>query len=165
MGKCSANPQTQGLVTHGLCVDCAHRFFAEMGMPLMEYIERLEAPILVVDASGTVRAANRRVRKLLQKDMAAIEGHKGGEVFECAHAGLPGGCGRTIHCSGCAIRRTVMDTFETGQSRLRVPAYLKRRAHNHLEEIQLLISTEKVDGAVLLRVDSFDGRENGQPES
>ena len=41
MGECDVNSDAQGLVTHGLCVDCAHHLFAEMGVPLREYIERL----------------------------------------------------------------------------------------------------------------------------
>ena len=85
---------------------------------------------------------------------ADIEDHKGGEVFECAYAGLPGGCGRTVHCDGCTIRINVMDTHRTGQSRLRVPAYLFRGKPDDSEKTDYFISTEKVGKVVLLRIDT-----------
>ena len=82
-----------------------------------------------------------------------LRGLRAGDVFECANARLPGGCGRTIHCSGCTLRRTVTDTFTTGRSHVRVPAYLRRRRDEDAGAVSLLITTEKVGGVVLLRVD------------
>ena len=89
----------------------------------------------------------------LQKELPHIEGFKGGDVFECAYAKLPEGCGETNHCDGCSIRKTVMDTFQTGKSHLKTPAYLFHGIPDNNDEIRFLISTEKVKDVVLLRID------------
>jgi PAS domain-containing protein len=147
----------QDAITHGLCPECAHHLFAQAGMPLEEYLDGLGAPILVVDASGTIQTADRQARALLQKELVEIQGYRGGEVFECVHARLPGGCGNTVHCSGCAIRHTVMETLRTGTGHLCVPAYLDHAAPGGTERIRFLISTEKVDEMILLRIDAVGG--------
>jgi hypothetical protein len=102
--------------------------------------------------------ANEAIRKLFQLDLPLMEGAKKGEVFECEYATLPEGCGNTVRCSGCVIRTTVTETFQTGQSQEKVPACLKRTPGNlgEKEKIDLLISTEKVRGFVLLRVDEME---------
>ena len=127
-------------------------------MPLLEYLDGLGIPIVVVDGEGTVQTANEQARALLQKDPHEIEGFKGGDVFECAYASLPEGCGHTVHCSGCTIRQTVMTAFRTGQSCLRTPAYLSRETPDGIQQIELLISTERVEGVVLLRIDAVGGQ-------
>ena len=149
----------QDIITRGLCKDCRYHLFAQMGMPLSEYLDGLEVPIIVVDGSGTIKTANQRARFFLKKDLPMIEGFEGGDVFECVNAQLPEGCGKTIHSIGCTIRRTVMETFSTGRSRLRVPARLNHATPGSTENIQFLISTEKAGDAVLLRIDAADGHE------
>ena len=103
----------------------------------------------------SVTSANKQAQSLLQKELPDIEGFKGGEVFECAYASLPGGCGNTVHCDGCTIRNTVMDTFQTEMCHLNKPAYLIRGIRDKIQEFQYLISTEKVKDVVLLRIDKF----------
>jgi hypothetical protein len=46
-----------------------------------------------------------------------------------------------------------MDTFRSGKSHLRTPAYLNRGNPDDFEKIDFLISTEKVKGVVMLRID------------
>ena len=77
-------------------------------------------------------------------------------MFECAYATLPGGCGNTIHCDGCTIRNTVMDTFQTGKSHLKKPAYRIHGIPDKNQEIHYLISTVKVKDVVLLRIDKIE---------
>ena len=125
-------------------------------MPLREYLDHLEAPVLVVNGDGVVKTANKVAQDLLQKDLSEIEGYLGGKVFECVHSTEPGGCGETIHCSGCAIRRTVMETLNTGNNQLRVPASLDCKTHTGVCGIHYLISTEKLGEVVLLRVDEVN---------
>jgi len=140
-------------ITHGICAECVTTYFGPQQAGLLDYIDGLNAPVVVVDASGRVSGANRQARALLQKELSEIEGFKGGDVFECSFAQLPGGCGNTIHCDACTIRNTVMDTFLSGKSHLKTPAYLLRGAPDNNQEIQFLISTEKVNDVVLLRID------------
>ena len=146
-------------ITHGICDICSHHLLAEMGMELGEFLDGLDAPVLVVDPVGTIKTANKHARDILQKTPSEIEGRKGGEVFECANARLPGGCGDTVHCTGCTMRLTVMDTFQSGNSHTRVPAYLRREDPDGLRDIRFLISTKKVEGVVLLRIDEVGNGE------
>jgi hypothetical protein len=152
------------IITHGLCEKCANKFFGEMGEDLKTFIDGLPAPVVVVDPDVSVKTANARALVLLEKSLDEVGGYKGGDVFECAYAKLPEGCGRTIHCSGCAIRRTVTDTLKSGRSHLKVPAHLHSGDADHYRDIDLLISTEKVGKIVLLRIDKFDGKDTAQPD-
>jgi hypothetical protein len=81
-------------------------------------------------------------------------GRLGGDVFECEYARHPDGCGRTIHCSGCAIRRSVTTTFQTGQALHHVPAQLKQYPQEN-RQVEMLISTEKVGDTVWLRIEAL----------
>ena len=146
-------PAAGRTITGGICGDCLRRIGEQAGMGLMEFLDRLELPVMVLDDDVKVQQANRPMRVLLGKDPSQIADRLGGEVFECVHAREPGGCGQTIHCSGCTIRRAVTETFMTGRSLHKVPAYLHRDMITESVEIDLLISTEKVFGAVLLRID------------
>jgi hypothetical protein len=142
-----------GPITHGICPSCAQNLFFQMGVELHKYLDSLPVPILVVDQEGTIRTANDKTQRMLGKDLVAIEGRKGGVVFECCFARLPEGCGNTVHCSACTIRKAVMGTFGTGKSNARVPAYLNQEDSEGRREISLLISTEKVGDVVLLAID------------
>ena len=143
-------------VSHGLCESCAHHFMAQVGMPLAEYLEGLHVPVLTVTPEGTIGAANQEALKLLGKSPVNIQGFKGGDVFECENARLPGGCGQTVHCSGCTIRNTVMDTVQTGKPHRRVQAYLNQYSDSGSHRYDLLISTEKKGGVVFLNIEEMN---------
>jgi hypothetical protein len=120
----------------------------------MDFLDGLDAPVLVVSSDVIVDYANKHTQDFLQKEMTYIEGFRGGDVFECAYAKLPEGCGKTIHCVACTIRNTITDTFKTGNSHLLTPAYLTQGKPDDTQEIKLLISTEKLADVVLLRIDT-----------
>lgn len=143
----------EGLVSHGICTDCIYEMLDIKRMPLMDYLDSLGAPILVVNADGCIDSANKLAREILQKTPAEIDGRKGGDVFECAYAKLPEGCGNTIHCDACTIRNTVMDTHLTGNPHIHAKAYLIQGTPDDNQEIKFLISTQKVANVVLLRID------------
>jgi hypothetical protein len=115
--------------------------------------------VAVVDRDGVLKAANRQLCELVKQDLSSVQGRKGGDVFECAYASLPGGCGQTIHCSACAIRRAVTDTLDSGVSQERVPASLQEGDPGRARRVELLISTERAGNHVLLRIDMLDGRD------
>ena len=155
MGTVSTESNFENAVTHGICSECVDTFFGPQPVNLMDFIDGLNAAVVIVDATGRVSSANKKARALLQKELPDIEGFNGGDVFECAFAKLPGGCGNTTHCDGCTIRNTVMDTFQSGNSHLKTPAYLIHGTFDINQEIQFLISTEKVMDVVLLSIDNF----------
>jgi hypothetical protein len=163
MGTIPSEYRPKSVITHGICEECVSKIFVELGTELGVFLDSLAAPVLVVDETGNVVTANRQTRALLQKELPDIEHYKGGDVFECAYAKLPEGCGKTIHCDGCTIRNTIMDTFQSGKSHLKTPAYLNRGTPDDCKKIDFLISTEKVNGVVLLRIDKVSGNEEIQP--
>ena len=154
-----SEPQAEEVITHGICLECADKIFSEMGIELTFFLDRLAAPVVLVDDTGSVKTANKQAIRLLQKELPDIVGHQGGDVFRCAYAKLPEGCGNTIHCSGCTIRKTVMDTMQSGKSHLNTPAYLNRGPSDDHMKIDLLISTEKVKDVVLLRIDKVSSND------
>lgn len=139
-------------VTGEICKECLDRSGAQEGIPLFDFLDLLEVPVLVVNRDVMVSRVNKPVLAILGKTPSQVKGQRGGDVFECAYARQPGGCGKTIHCSGCAIRRAVTETFVTGKSLKNVQAYLDRDTQ-HMEQMSLVISTEKVLGMILLRID------------
>jgi len=142
-------------VSHGICKSCKEYFFADRNRTLDKFLNRLDAPVFMVNPQGDVVLANEKALQFLGKDLDAVSGFKGGDAMECAYAKLPGGCGDTVHCSACTIRNNVMETFKTGKSLRQVPAFLDRQSRNSVHKIRFLISTEKVDDFVLLRIDEI----------
>lgn len=141
------------MVSHGICPACVSNLTFQQGVSLHQFLDDFELPVLVVDGDVQVTDANAAACRVLGKEADELRGHRGGEVFECAHARLPGGCGRTLHCSGCAIRRSVTTTYRTGEPQSMVPASLSRGDPDDPSSIALSITTVKVGDLVLLRVE------------
>jgi hypothetical protein len=138
-------------ISHGICPSCKDYFLSGRRPTLDEFLNQLAVP--VVDAQGVVLLANQHALDILGKDPSKVQGYRGGDAMECGYSRLPGGCGKTEHCKACTIRNSVMETFSTGRSLLRVPACLNRRTDDGTVRIRFLISTQKVDDTVLLRID------------
>ena len=165
LGRVDSQVGSENAITHGICGTCRDNMLFQMGVELGVFLDSLKLPIVVVDRGGTIVTGNDQARTMLRKGLPEIEGYKGGEVFECAYARLPEGCGNTMHCSGCTIRRTVMETHGTGRSFLRVPATLNRNTLQDPEKVKLLISTERLADLVLLRIDKMEAKDALQPVS
>jgi hypothetical protein len=116
-----------GAVSHGICPPCAEHFERLWdGMTLSEYLDTLEHPALVVNPQGRVLAASRQVAGRFGHERHEVPGLLQGEAVACERSRLPGGCGKTVHCRECTIRRSVETVAETGTPVERVPAYLVR---------------------------------------
>jgi hypothetical protein len=139
--------------THTICQGCWDNLDFQQGVALPRYLDTLSVPILVIDDGGRVQTANDAAMRFLGKTLAEISGFKGGNVFECRYARLPEGCGNTVHCSACTVRRTVMDTFTTGEGHFRVPAMLNIGTMDDSHEVHFYITTRKEDNMVLLHVE------------
>ena len=90
-----------------------------------------------------------------------MRGLLGGEFMECKWARLPEGCGQTVHCAACAIRRTVMDTMATGQAHEDVPAVLNRSDESGPADLEIVISTS-LGGDGLVRIIVKDAKSGPQ---
>lgn len=144
------------LVSHGVCERCADEIFSNTPIPLQRHLDKLTEPVIVVDGDVTLSYLNQSAQRLTGKTPDAAQNRKGGEVFDCAHSRLPGGCGRTIHCSGCAIRQSVTRTYETGEPQVLVPATLKKADPDGPGAAVLTITTLKRGDMVLLRIDHLE---------
>ena len=76
-------------------------------------------------------------------------------MLRCANAALPGGCGKTEHCHACEIRGSVTRTLETGLAMDHAAACLEMQGAAGREQALLRVSTERVNGSVLLRLDEM----------
>jgi nitrogen-specific signal transduction histidine kinase len=140
--------------SHGMCPACYEALVAqESGVSLQRHIDSIPIPILLVDSNDAVVAMNAKAGSVLGKKLDATAKQPFGQVFDCIHSRLPEGCGRTIHCSGCQIRRSVAMTFETGEPQVLVPATLSLESPDQLSDAVLTITTVKRDELVLLRIE------------
>lgn len=147
-------------ISHGICDACAARVLANPGETMLDFLDRLEAPVLAVLPDVKVFTANKRAQKFLGKGLGDLRTYRGGEVIECHHAHLGEGCGKTVHCQSCTIRRTVTETFATGKSRTNVPAYPDIQVGAEVKTVSLLISTRKFGNFVLLQIDEPGGEDS-----
>lgn len=149
---------TESEITHGICSVCALKFSRNVPKTVKAMLDIIDEPVLIVDSVGIVKTANKSGLKLLGKDLDAVENHLGGDALECSYAKLPEGCGRTEHCSTCAIRNILMDTLTHGRSYKKVPAYQRISTPSGDRIMRFFISTERVGEQILLRIDDVDSR-------
>jgi PAS domain-containing protein len=149
------DPADDQEITHGICDDCMSNIKAQMGVPLHEFLDGMNMPVILVDKYLNILDANENAKNFFGKPFERIRGIPCGEVFECENARLPGGCGDTIHCSGCAIRRLVTDTYRNNTIYQQVPAYLNRNELEKNRRLDMTISSENAGDIVVLRIDKF----------
>ncbi len=139
-------------VSHGMCPSCADHFERLWkGMPLSDWLETLDRPVIVMNGDGAIVAVNQKVASLFGREKADMRGLLGGEAFACVHSRLPEGCGKTIHCRECTIRRAVDSVARTGTALQRVPAYLDTKDGR----VNLRISVKAKDGLVRVVVEEL----------
>jgi PAS domain-containing protein len=140
-----------------MCAECgAHFGRLWAGMQLGEYLDLLPRPVLVVDRDRRVLAANRQLGEVLHRDPAELRGLRLGEAMACSRSRLPGGCGNTVHCRECAIRRTVQEVAETGRAVGQRTAWLTTGQGR----VNLLVSARPVDHGVEV---TLEGPESAAP--
>lgn len=142
-------------ISHGVCLDCVPKFFSFMGKPMRDFLDEFSGPVYLVDSTGKIITANSNGLALIDKEPDEVEEKKVGYVFECQHISKNVGCGDSIHCKSCTIRNSVIKTAQTGEARLRVPAYADLHTFAKTKKTKFSISTEKVGEAVLLRIDDI----------
>jgi hypothetical protein len=141
------------VTTHCICDDCANNLEFQLGVPLETFLASLKMPTVVVDGEARVLAGNADSQEYLATGITEPGKQKLGDVFECAYARMPGGCGHAIHCSGCAIRMAVEETYRTGASCQEVPALIHQGSDSGPHDADLLITTEKLWDFILLKLE------------
>ncbi len=142
-------------VSHGICPECLYRFEAEQTLTLAELLEQIDVPVVAVDSKGMSLAANLAAARAIGKTIQEICRRPVGNVVECIHAHSPEGCGRTIHCSGCAIRNSVTATYRDGGARCGVGVEKLIRDAEGEKLARFTISTEKAADVVFLMIDDL----------
>ena len=150
-------PLEDGQTSHGMCPPCLDYFISQWkGLELGEYLGKFDKPVFVVDADRRLIACNGPAEQVLGWDRDAMRGLRAGEFMECEHARLPEGCGRTIHCRDCQLRRSIAETIETGQAQVNVPAYQVTLVDGIPRTRSLSISTVKIGDAVAVTIENMD---------
>ncbi len=132
------------------------RHIAERKKAEQELTEREEelfaiyanAPLvmMLVDKERRVRKLNMAATTFAGRSAAEMLGLRGGEALRCVHSiDVPQGCGFGPFCKECPVRRTVMDTFETGQNHHQVEACLPFSVRGTKQELLLLLSTARLN--------------------
>lgn len=155
-GVGKASPELDGLTSHGICLDCANKFYSQQGISLDAFLEKLDVPVALFDADLVIYSCNRKALDLINKPFQDVQKGRFGEVFDCVHSKL-NGCGKGVCCSACVIRKSVKTTHATGEKCVRVPAMLKYQSdQENPVTIDFFISTFKSGDIVLLRIDPVD---------
>ena len=140
--------------SHGICPVCSESPVSqERGASLQQHLDSIPIPVLLINDGNSVVTMNAKARDVLGRKTAESQTQLFGKVFDCVHSGSAEGCGRTIHCSGCAIRRSVTMTFNTGESQVLVPATLSIASPDQISEAITAITTVKIGGLVLLHME------------
>lgn len=97
------------------------------------------------------------------KPMDQVVGLRSGDILNCAGFFQNSmGCGFGEDCKYCKIRKTVADTFETGQNFNKIETDLKLKQKDQTTEHTVLVSTSLVDRnspkTVLLSIDDITER-------
>lgn len=145
-------------ISHGICESCLVAVMDRGPEDLATFLDRMDEPVLLVNGAGFVVGANYAAQKALNKSTPALAGLPGGDVVECAHARLPGGCGHTVHCAACTLRGTVTHTHRTGEAKTAVQATMQLVREGEVREQLITFTTERVGGIVWLRLDKAEER-------
>jgi len=140
-------------ITHGICPDCVRDVLSFKALLMANYLDRFSGPVYMLNDECEIITANQEGAIMLGKDIDDLSGNLIGEAFECEHAISGEGCGKSVHCRTCAIRRSVLYTMETGNSNIRVPAHPDLHWVTGEKDIKYYITSEKVGDAVFLKVE------------
>lgn len=152
IGRKPCAPLLAGQDSHGVCNECLPRLVNDFGIPMRDFLDALQIPMLIVKADCRVLAANHAAELWLSQGSLQMGGCLSGDVLRCIHASEPGGCGGTSHCQSCVIRTTITRTQQTGQSFANVPAHADVHSPNGTRTLSFYISTERQGDCVVLRV-------------
>jgi len=153
------------VVTGGICSSCTRKFSLSNDISTCrEFIDTIDAPILVMQPEPRqVYTANKKALELFGKELSQMEGHRGGQVFDCLQSFTEAGCGKDINCEECKIKAAIVDTFNSGDSFQGVASPLEVKKNEKTTTYLLQISTEKTGDLALVRIDHYKQTGNVHP--
>ena len=154
LGEVSSNIHSEQAITHGICDICLNNLFVDRDIDFIPFLNSLSAPVILIDDNNTYLSANSKALDVLAKDHQFLKQKRTGDVFTCENAHLEGGCGHTNRCGGCQMLQLINDTYEGKDSFDHVPVTLFQKHGDVQHKLDLELTTEKVNGLVLMRIDS-----------
>lgn len=151
------SPGPGGKITAGICGGC----ILQMSGPARtrEMLEDIDAPVLLMQGNPRqVVTANNGALALFAKDLGKVEGHRGGQVFDCVHSFTEAGCGKDPNCADCPIKEAIVATFETAVPHSAVATTLQIRKPDGTNPHVVQVSTEKIGDLALVRIERYDRR-------
>ncbi|OFZ25682.1 MAG: hypothetical protein A2381_09225 [Bdellovibrionales bacterium RIFOXYB1_FULL_37_110] len=140
-------------ISHGICSMCEfHMKASSATMELNDYIEDFPHPIVITGNDRVILNANRVARVALGKDNVPVQKLPAGKVFECKNAFLPGGCGKTVHCGTCNLRKVIMDTFNFEKQYQDEQIIIEQAPDDSSRALKMSVSSLKIDGVVYLKI-------------
>lgn len=150
-----SNKETQNIdfpISHGICKDCSDSLMSELDTPLKKFINSFEVPVMLVDNRNNAILINQAAREVSSLHIEVRGGPTCGMVVGCIHSDEPEGCGATVHCEGCVIRRSILYTYQTDNPCLQ-EACNDDQFYSGKRVASLKISTEKLGNRILLKID------------
>lgn len=123
----------------------ASRALRETESELAAIYENAPLLMLLVDAKGRVRKANKAAAAFADTDATRLQRRGLGEVLRCVNAsGHARGCGWGAACRQCVIHQTVRDTFRTGGSHEQEEASVQVLNDRGRQTATFLVSTARL---------------------
>lgn len=153
MGEVQSILHDNHAITHGICDSCLNDLFIDKNIDFIPFLNSISAPVILIDEENTYLSANDSALNFLGKDHQHFKQKKTGDIFTCENAHLPGGCGYTDKCGGCQLIKLINDTYEGENHFEHVPITITQQKDNTRQKVNLKLTTEKVNGLVLMRID------------
>ena len=123
----------------------AEQALREQERELSTIFENAPFMMLLLDEERLVHRVNGLACTFADSSVSDMVNRRSGEALRCLHAlNAPEGCGSGLYCRECAIRLTVLNTFETGRSHQQVEASLPIAVKGKEQTIPFLLSATKV---------------------
>jgi len=141
-------------ITSAICDNC---LLQASGMSdYSTLLEIIGVPVLLMQGNPRqVVAANQKALALFEKKPKDVEGHRGGQVFDCIHSFTEAGCGKDANCEDCNIKNAIIDTFTSANSHNGISSELLIKKANSTRTYVLQVSTEKLGDLVLVSVERY----------
>ncbi|MDN5278857.1 MAG: hypothetical protein PWR01_2822 [Clostridiales bacterium] len=142
-------------VSHGICSKCAELLLKDLEMPIKTFINQFKMPVMVVDDVNNVIVANEATEEISAMKFDIGDQLKCGNLIGCVHSDQPEGCGATVHCQACVIRKAILFTHETGQP------FVEQACPDHHffkgnRNPTMIVSSEKFGNRILLKVENLN---------
>jgi PAS domain S-box-containing protein len=105
---------------------------------LQSIFDAANVGMILIDETGAVQRTNRVIQQWIGKETASACGDQPGNILGCIHAlNDPAGCGHTLRCQACPMRKAFEGVLNSGQPRHDIEMEMtimidRDQAHLHL---------------------------------